>query len=195
MYHFYTQTFFQIRGVLGFWGFVVSVGGGRMGGELLGAVLNAHQMILKEWNHELVLFTGAFQKELWELYLKANQDGNSQITIHGFDKNNYKETLSSASAIICLGGYNSLIEAVSTRKPVLVYKRKFYGANKEQDLRSTLFQQSGLINVISSEDFEPERLSRLILDTVFNFKLPAMSLNFEGGRKSIIYLVEASMKY
>jgi predicted glycosyltransferase len=163
---------------------VVSVGGGRMGSELLSAVINAHPIILKEWDHELVLFTGAFQKELSELHTEVSEYCDSKITIYEFDKNLYLKTLSNASAIICLGGYNSLIEAVSTQKPVLVYKRKFHGANSEQDLRSTLFKQAGFINIISAEDFEEERLTSLIIDTIYNYSAPKKRINFQGVASS-----------
>lgn len=169
---------------------VVSVGGGRLGDELLSAVLDAHEAILEKWDHHLVLFTGAFQKDSSSLRERVLHEGLKQVTICTFDKKVYRQTVSKASVIICLGGYNSLIEAVSTQKPVLVYKREFHGANKEQDLRSTLFQHAGYINIIYPDDLVRPRLAELILDAAVNFQRPNRTINLEGVATSLQILTQ-----
>lgn len=174
---------------------LVSVGGGRLGSELLTAVLNAHTTVLERWNHNLVLFSGAFQQDLSDLYGQVRNEKNSQVVLHKFDRSLYRQTLGRASAIMCLGGYNSLIEAVSSQEPVLIYNRKFHGKNKEQDLRSSLFERKGFIRTISSEDLNKERLSGLILDTIASFQTPDTLINYEGAENSLRKLLEIQSGY
>jgi len=162
---------------------VVSIGGGRMGEELLQAVIESHQLLLEKWDHKLVLFSGAFQKEVPSI-------NSVKIEINEFNQKTYLKALETASLIICMGGYNSLLEAVSTQKPVLVYKRSFLGGNQEQDLRATFFEKSGYIKIITPENLDKENLTNLIFDTVSNHNPPQNSLNFEGVTNSVKIISE-----
>ena len=167
---------------------VVSVGGGRMGGELLYAVLDAHRSVAKQWQHQLVLFTGAFQWDAQKLHTRAKKYCHSDVAINEFDQEHYRRVLAAASAVICLGGYNSLLEAVSAHLPILVYQRKFHGNNNEQKLRSTLFQRSGLVRVLSPDDLAVDRMAVQIVELVENHESPDNCVRIDGAVKARILL-------
>jgi predicted glycosyltransferase len=160
---------------------MVSVGGGRLGDELLYAVLDAHRTVASQWRHHLVLFTGAFQKDIQQLYIRVEKYAHLHVTIHEFDQEHYRQMLAVASAVICLGGYNSLLEAVSAQLPTLVYQRKFHGKNKEQALRSTLFERSGLVRLLSPDDLAIDRLAARILELVENHEHPGTHVRVDGA--------------
>lgn len=159
---------------------LVSVGGGRMGGELLDAVLKAHEIIARQWQHQLVLFVGAFQKETQRLHEYVNQNNLHNVKIFQFDKEAYQEIIAEASAVICMGGYNSLLEAVSIGKPVLIYNRLFYGNNQEQNLRMVRFQKEGLVRIINSDELDREKLADLILKAIKQFRGIKFNIKIDG---------------
>lgn len=174
---------------------MVSVGGGRMGDELLYAALDAHRIVAKQWRHRLVLFTGAFQQDVGKLHTRVKEYGYEDVTINVFDQEHYYQILAVASAIICLGGYNSLLEAVSAHLPILVYQRKFYGKNNEQELRATLFQRSGLVRILSPDDLAIDRMAAQILGFTENHEIPNNFVKIDGATMSRILLERLLMEF
>ncbi len=167
---------------------LASVGGGRIGNELLDALIDSHQSIRGKRKHELILFSGAFEKLFNQQREKVSSLQSADISIHTFDSQNYLNCLSKASLIISLGGYNSIIESFSARKKMLIYQRKFAGANKEQEMRIRMFEKTGLLDVIKPEDLQAENLSRLIVDKIDNSNMTDFELNMNGVQNSTDYL-------
>lgn len=164
---------------------VVSIGGGRLGGELQESLLNAHSMLFRSWPHQLIIFKGAFQSDGWIT------DLNSSITVLPFNREAYDHVLARATLLICMGGYNSLLEGVVAGLPVIVYNRDFKNNNQEQECRITWFANAGLINVLSPADLvEPERLcTRILMALDHNpASLPLIRLN--GAEMSRLYIME-----
>jgi len=164
---------------------VVSVGGGRMGGELLDAVLKVHKRIARQWQHQLVLFVGAFQKDTQKLHEYVTQNNLHNVKIFQFDKEDYHQILAEASAVICMGGYNSLLEAVSIRKPVLIYNRLFHGNNQEQNLRMVRFQKAGLVRIINSDELDREKLADLIIRAITRFRGSRFKIKIDGVHETL----------
>ncbi len=79
-----------------------------------------------------------------------------------------------------MGGYNSLLEAVSTHRPVLVYDRPFLAGNQEQQVRIESFRQAGLVQVIRQEDLVEEIFANLVVDAVSNPPNPHPQIDLEG---------------
>ena len=167
---------------------LVSIGGGTVGGELLDAVLDAHERVAKEWRHQMVLFAGAFQKDIRHLRRRSEEVGNGQVTIRAFDRDGYRDMLASASGVICLGGYNSILEAVSAGLPTLVYERTFHGSNREQAVRTALFERSGLIRRLSPKDLSIDRIVPRILALLECPRSPHNSVRMDGAENSRLLL-------
>jgi predicted glycosyltransferase len=92
--------------------------------------------------------------------------------------------LSEATVVLSLGGYNSIIESLSLKKQMLVYKRGFKGGNEEQDLRIDFFEKNGNLNVITPNDLAADKLSKLILQKITDTKESHIELDFNGIKNS-----------
>jgi predicted glycosyltransferase len=174
---------------------LVSIAAGRLGNELLDAIIDSHPLIKKKIKHKFVLFSGAFQKDLSNLKEKIFSLSSSDINIYCFDRIEYLKYLSNASLVISLGGYNSIIESIAAKKTLLVYQRGFSGVNKEQDLRITLFEKYGFLTVLKPENLNKENLSNIILSKITHLKTTKVELNFDGVKNSIDTLLDISKDY
>ncbi|MCS4432857.1 glycosyltransferase family protein [Aquiflexum gelatinilyticum] len=159
---------------------LASVAAGRMGNELLDSLIDSHLRIKEKKRHNLVLFSGAFQKDFKKQQEKVISLKSKGIEIHLFDSRKYLKYLSNASLVISLGGYNSIIESVSAKKPMLIYQRGFSGGNEEQNMRIQLFQKNGNLDILKSDDLNSETLSLRILNAINNPKAPDCELNLNG---------------
>jgi predicted glycosyltransferase len=158
---------------------VGSIGGGRVGQELLSALVAAHRRLAPEWPHELLLFRGAFEGGGGAA--DAAAAGAPGLQIRPFDRSAYRRALARASGVICLGGYNSVIESLSMKLPVLVYKRQFLGTNREQALRAGLFAQSGLVRTIEQQELEPAALAPAMRSHFAEPPVDASAFDFDGA--------------
>ncbi len=177
---------------------LTSVAGGRLGNELLDAVIHSHLKIKEKKKHKMVLFSGAFQKDFKNQQDKVSLLQSEDISIHMFDSREYIKCLSNASLVISLGGYNSVLESVSAKKVLLVYQRGFEGGNEEQNLRIKLFEMTGSLEVITPEDLKVEKLSNIILNKFNGFEVPEYELDFNGVQNSsqiLTKLLEMRINY
>lgn len=163
---------------------LTSVAGGRLGNELLDAIIDTHLKIQEKRKHKLILFSGAFQKDFKKQQEKTSSLQSDDITIQFFDSREYIKCLSIASLVISLGGYNSIVESVSAKKAMLVYQRDFAGGNEEQNLRIKHFEKTGHLEVITPEDLKVERLSNLILNKINKFEVPKYEIDMNGVQNS-----------
>lgn len=168
---------------------LTSVAGGRLGNELLDAVINCHLKIKTKQKHKLILFSGAFQEDFQIQQERVASLQSEDITIHIFDSQHYRECLSCASLVISLAGYNSIIESVSMNKPMLVYQRGFLNGNDEQNLRINLFESSGHLEVILPEDLKVGTLTELIIKQINKVKVPKVEINLNGVGNSYQCLI------
>lgn len=164
---------------------LVSVGGGRLGTELLEAVVESRKELVHQITHQLIIFTGAFQDRTLERFINKSTEENNGIKIMTFDRSEYLHYLSSAEVVISLGGYNSTLESISMKKKVLIYDRGFAGNNKEQKLRIKTLEEKGYLKTFSAEDLSHGRLSELILRTFIWQKDLDYKINFNGIQRSL----------
>jgi predicted glycosyltransferase len=171
---------------------LASVAAGRLGGELLDALIDSHLFIKSKMDHKLILFSGAFQKDFKDKENKVSSLRSNDISIQIFNRQKYLSNLSNASLSISLGGYNSIIESVSAQRKMLVYQREFAGGNDEQYMRIRLFEAIGFLNVITSEDLSTEKLAKLILHRLTDLPIPEYKIDMNGvqtSNRSLIKLI------
>ena len=101
-----------------------------------------------------VMITGPFldPKRLDEL---ADRARALKVQIKPFIKNIEKQ-MAQADLVVTMGGYNTLCELLSLRKPALVIPRD--NPRKEQLLRAQVFKGRGLCDYIRWDDVTPELL-------------------------------------
>ncbi len=159
---------------------LASIAGGRLGKELLNALIRYHSVINKKINHKLILFTGAFESSFEELKDEVKEQDSNDIELFVFDRKSYSSYFSQADLVISLGGYNSIIESISNQKRLLVYQREFAQGNEEQDLRINLFKEMGVLNVISRMDLNKSNLADSIIQSLNNDIDRNINLNVNG---------------
>lgn len=164
---------------------VGAIGGGRIGQELLLALSSAHHELKRYWPHEMLLFRGAFDQ-----CVELSFAEGSSLSIRAFDRIAYHDALSQAAGVICLGGYNSVLESLSMSLPTLVYKRVFLGGNREQALRSELFVASGLIRSFEEKDLESDKLALLLFAHFAKNHEVSVRINFNGAENACHILLE-----
>ena len=77
-----------------------------------------------------------------------------------------------SSAVLTMGGYNSFCEVLAAQKKALVVPRP--GPSAEQRIRSSLFAERGLVNVLDPNDLEPERLAGELVHLLEQSGVPAI---------------------
>jgi predicted glycosyltransferase len=75
-----------------------------------------------------------------------------------------------ASAVVTLGGYNSLCEVLARRKKALVIPRS--GPSAEQTTRARLFAQRGLIHTLDATDLSAPRLAESLVALLLDDGIP-----------------------
>ena len=158
---------------------VGSIGGGRVGQELLESLLAAHPVLFARWPHRMVLFRGAFQHTT-----QSNHCGSPTLSVFEFSERVYVEYLTKATLLVCMGGYNTVFEGLSLGIPLLVYNRPFLGRNQEQSLRCKLLAHPGRLGALHPQDLGPEHLTRKILETISVTPLLDKPIDFEGAERS-----------
>lgn len=159
---------------------LASIAGGRLGKELLNALIKNHSAVNKQIIHKLIIFTGAFESCFEELRDEIKKLSSNDIELFAFDRESYLSYFSQSYLVISLGGYNSIIESISNRKRLLVYQREFAQGNEEQDLRINLFKEMGVLNVISSKDLNNSNLADSIIQSLNNDIYRNVNLNANG---------------
>jgi predicted glycosyltransferase len=169
---------------------LTSVAGGRLGNELLEAVIDSHLLVKAQMRHRLILFSGAFQNDFKQQERKIIELNSEDIKIYSFDSKAYLNHLSESDLVISLGGYNSIIESVSSRKTMLIYQRGFSGGNEEQDLRIRLFENLGCLKVLKPQDLTSKNLAETIVNSLKNSIFPDINIKIKGVQKSIDLILD-----
>lgn len=163
---------------------LASIAGGRLGKELLNALIKNHYATTKKINHKLILFTGAFESNFEELRGEIEELSSHDIELFVFDRATYLSYFSQADLVISLGGYNSIIESISNRKKLLVYQRGFAQGNEEQNLRINLFKEMRVLNVIYRKELNKSILADSIIQILKNNIHGNVNLNVNGVASS-----------
>lgn len=161
---------------------VASVGGGRVGYELLDAVIEASARL--RFPHTVDVYTGPYQPEgqLQALRSKAAP----WICVDRFAPD-FAARLSEAHLSISLGGYNTCMNIVTAGVKALVFPFAGNG-NEEQTVRARKLEQLGALRVLTAADLDPARLASLI-ETQLAAAGPARpALDFDGARKTAALL-------
>lgn len=163
---------------------LVSVAGGRIGSELLYAVIKAFEVIKEESEYSLVVFNGAFNEDFEGISI-----GN-RIKFFDFDRNKFLKQLAQSDISISLGGYNSMIESLYAGNKIVIYNREFLGSNEEQDIRISTFKNLGLIDVITLDDLEVEKLTTKLLALIKEKgrRLQPTEIDFGGVENTVIHI-------
>jgi predicted glycosyltransferase len=142
---------------------IVSIGGGRVGCELLECAIAASALIKERLPHMMLIFTGPYLPEEQFIRLKKSAAGSSQITIERFTAS-FLSRLEQADLSISMAGYNTCMNILTTGVRALVYP--FTGADneeQEQTIRANKLEELGVVSVIRDHELEPQLLAERIM--------------------------------
>ncbi|MGH3937433.1 MAG: glycosyltransferase family protein [Pseudonocardiaceae bacterium] len=98
-----------------------------------------------------------------------------------------------AAAVVCMGGYNTVTELLSTETPVLIVPR--VAPRTEQLVRAQRLSQLGLVDYLNPGDLTPELLATWLDNAVRRLRRPRTGIDLDGlhrvGRLADVHLEEA----
>ncbi len=157
--------------------FLASIGGGRVGVELLTASIEASSLLAETLEHQLLIFTGPYLPEEQFAALQKRVANEPQIILKRFTAN-FLSYMEKADVSISMAGYNTCMNILSTGVQALVLPFKG-GNNDEQTLRARKLEALGLLSVL-----EPFRLEAVYLAEQIKRKLKPQdkrtTLNLNG---------------
>jgi predicted glycosyltransferase/CheY-like chemotaxis protein len=140
---------------------VVAGGGGRDAFPLLASTLEALASMASEERPDADIIAGPLMDaELLQPLEKASADIGARFMKSHPD---IPALIAEADLFITMGGYNSIVEAISIGCPTLVVPR--VGPSAEQRLRAECLAKRGAVEMISANDADAGRLSVAIKKT------------------------------
>jgi predicted glycosyltransferase len=128
------------------------VGGGQDGYELARAFVRA-----RFGQRRGVLITGPFMHPGARLELRAQAALRGDVMVVDF-LSEPVELIPHADRVVSMGGYNSVLEVLACRRPLLVVPR--VKPRQEQLIRASRLQELGLLEVLRPEALDPEALGQ-----------------------------------
>jgi predicted glycosyltransferase len=135
---------------------VASAGGGKVGFDLLYAVIRAFAKIAIVKKAYLQVFTGPFMEEDSFLYLRKM--GTDRISVLRFTPD-FPAYLAAADLSVSMAGYNTCMNIVAARVPSLVWP---FSQNREQRLRAERISKMGGMRILENGDMDPIKLAKLM---------------------------------
>lgn len=108
--------------------------------------------------------------------VRAEQAAN--ITVH--DRvDNLDELIGSSRAVVCLGGYNTLVEALSLGKPVLAFPNNELG---DQPFQLNALHSQGML--LRADQSQSEHEITALMNELINFR-PRHPIDCDGANRSV----------
>ena len=168
---------------------LATVGGGADGFPFLASFLAASSS--GGWDTIVVAGPHAAEDDVATVRRMANQAGaRCHVFVPGL-----ADWFAGMDALVCMGGYNTLIEALSVGTPTVCIPRSEPRA--EQLLRARAFARLGLLRMIDPADAAPEHLRANIEAAIGTSRAQvaarvATTLHLDGARQAADALVELS---
>ncbi|MBD2306244.1 glycosyl transferase [Chroococcidiopsis sp. FACHB-1243] len=142
---------------------VASIGGGRIGYEVLEILIRSSAILNQKLPHVIKIFTGSFMpvEKVKQLKKLAGDRDNIQIENYTPKLLEYMQT---ADISISLGGYNTTMNILSTGVRAIIVPIGHEHVDKEQLHRTRKLEQLGIVNSIHPQDLSPLFLSEKIGD-------------------------------
>jgi predicted glycosyltransferase len=166
---------------------VVTVGGGMDGGPMIRAYLEA----VRQGQLAGVVSYVATGPQLSDVELneiRALADELRDLTLVQFS-DDLVSHISAADAVVTMGGYNAVCEAVGAGKRPIVIPRA--DGSDEQQTRAERFAALGLVNHLPPSEVTPERLTLAVRAELSRNTSPAPVLDFSGIDRASDVLIRA----
>ncbi len=168
---------------------LVSIGGGRIGYELLETVIAASPILEKITPHIIKIFTGPFMPE--EKLVKLKQAVGNQVNIHiASYTNQLLAYMRTADISLSLSGYNTTMNILSTGVRAILVPIGHENQDKEQLVRTQKLQQLGIVDCLLPQELEAYHLAERMIACLNKNTVLDISQNFDlqGAEKTAIFL-------
>jgi predicted glycosyltransferase len=156
-------------------GLLLTVGGGSaLGATLLKRWINAAKVGSPDL-FPINVVCGPLMDASDRKSVHAEQDAN--IIVHDWVAN-MDELMSSSRAIVCMGGYNTLVEALSLKKPVLA----FPNSEADQALQISALHSQGML--LKGHQSQSKNEITTLMNELMNFR-PQHSIDCNGAHRSV----------
>ena len=108
--------------------------------------------------------------------IRAEQDAN--ITVHDWVAN-MDELINSSRAVVCMGGYNTLVEALSLKKPVLAFPHSELG---DQVFQVSALHSQGML--LKGDQSQSEHEITALMNKLLSFR-PQHPIDCNGAERSV----------
>lgn len=136
---------------------VTSIGGGRVGYELLACALQAHSLIAEYFPHHMLLLGGPQMPDLNWQELCRLAAGHPGVSVAPYVIN-LPALLQRAALSISLAGYNTCMDVLTTGVRAVMYP--YTGNNnQEQTMRAARLAAAGRLRLLPAGSLSPNRLA------------------------------------
>jgi predicted glycosyltransferase len=161
---------------------VASAGGGKVGGEVLAAVVRAFAYLPK--GCRLQVFTGPFLDD--EAFTDLKSFESPVIRVDRFTPD-FLAFLDAADLSVSMAGYNTSMNIIAAGTPALVWP---FAQNREQRLRAERLARLGGLQILSDKDLDPKQLAGLMTQTLMKKERPAGSIDLNGAENTAVWISE-----
>ena len=134
---------------------VASAGGGKSGGPLLEAAVNAHPLMSSAGSVHLQVFTGPFVSR--EVFDRIKAKSNKLVRVSHFTRD-FLSYLAAADLSISMGGYNTSMNILAAGVPSLVWP---FPGDREQGMRAEKMARLGATRALTPRDLHPPHLAAI----------------------------------
>ena len=157
--------------------FLVSIGGGRVGHELIDCAIAASASLTMP--HHLHIVTGPHCPDDIFAELQQRIAQQATITLERF-RPDFLPLLQQADLSISMAGYNTCMDILSVGVRAILYP--FTGNNnQEQTMRARKLEQLGRVRL--AQQLEPKRLAEMISQTL-EMPVPNVAINMNGAAET-----------
>jgi predicted glycosyltransferase len=168
---------------------LVSIGGGRVGYELVECALEASAELRTSFPHRMTIITGPYMSEEQFQQLTKSAERQEQVVILRYTPE-FLAYLHEASLSVSMAGYNTCMNLLATGTKALVVPFTG-GGNTEQTIRAEKLAQLGVVGVVSPSQLQPGYLAERMVQAL---RTPSptqtRSLDQDGARKTATCLQE-----
>ncbi|THI84091.1 MAG: hypothetical protein CAF41_013370 [Nitrospira sp. CG24A] len=172
---------------------LVSIGGGRVGYELVECALQASAQLRTHFPHRMMMLTGPYMPEEQFQALLTSAAMQKQVTISRYTPD-FLSYLREASLSISMAGYNTCMNLLTTGTKALVMPFTG-GGNTEQTIRAEKLAQLGVVGVLSESPLRPGYLAERMIQAL---RTPSsahrLSLDHDGAKKTATCLEELAAR-
>lgn len=164
---------------------LVSIGGGRVGSELIDCAIDASPLLAEVLPHRMLIFGGPYLPEAQFERLQGKLAGQQNIKLARYTTN-FLAHLKQADLSVSMAGYNTCMNWLAAGVRAVVCP--FVGAgNQEQTLRANKLRELGLVSLITGSELNPAKLAEKMAQA-FGKAKPAAALDLNGVEKTAVIL-------